>query len=85
MRKMLPTTRLSKKIILDMLRLLKERTCMNVRPPGSIIVLDSLLPEIRDLGVYVQAFADDVVLMFSGQSASVLEAEANRALAYVKD
>ncbi|GBP80052.1 RNA-directed DNA polymerase from mobile element jockey [Eumeta japonica] len=38
-------------------------------------------PRTRDPGVYVQAFADDVVLMFSGQSASVLEAEANRALA----
>ncbi|GBP90788.1 Putative 115 kDa protein in type-1 retrotransposable element R1DM [Eumeta japonica] len=47
------------------------------------LVLDSLLQELGDLGVYVQAFADDVVLMFSGQSASVLEAEANRALAHV--
>ncbi|GBP88699.1 Putative 115 kDa protein in type-1 retrotransposable element R1DM [Eumeta japonica] len=49
------------------------------------LVLDSLLQELGDLGVYVQAFADDVVLMFSGQSASVLKAEANRALAHVKD
>ncbi|GBP16328.1 hypothetical protein EVAR_9923_1 [Eumeta japonica] len=33
------------------------------------LILDSLL-RTRELGVYVQAFADDVVLMFSGQSAS---------------
>ncbi|GBP39226.1 hypothetical protein EVAR_22630_1 [Eumeta japonica] len=38
----------------------------------------------RDLGVYVQAFADDVFLMFFGQS-TVLEAEANQVLAHVKD
>ncbi|GBP96371.1 Retrovirus-related Pol polyprotein from type-1 retrotransposable element R1 [Eumeta japonica] len=30
-------------------------------------------PRTRELGVYVQAFADDVVLMFSGQSASSIE------------
>ncbi|GBP30168.1 hypothetical protein EVAR_94476_1 [Eumeta japonica] len=39
--------------------------------------------ELGELGVYVQAFADDVVLMFSGQSASSIEEEANRALARV--
>ncbi|GBP24847.1 Putative 115 kDa protein in type-1 retrotransposable element R1DM [Eumeta japonica] len=49
------------------------------------LVLDSLLRELGDLGVYVQAFADDVDLMFSGQSASALEAETNRALAHVRD
>ncbi|GBP90791.1 Putative 115 kDa protein in type-1 retrotransposable element R1DM [Eumeta japonica] len=37
--------------------------------------------ELGELGVYVQAFADDVVLMFSGQSASSIEEEANHALA----
>ncbi|GBP78444.1 Putative 115 kDa protein in type-1 retrotransposable element R1DM [Eumeta japonica] len=41
-----------------------------------------LTPRTRELGVYVQAFADDVVLMFSGQSASSIE-EANHALARV--
>ncbi|GBP05733.1 Retrovirus-related Pol polyprotein from type-1 retrotransposable element R1 [Eumeta japonica] len=46
------------------------------------LILDSLLRELGELGVYVQAFADDVVLMFSGQSASSIE-EANRALARV--
>ncbi|GBP77958.1 hypothetical protein EVAR_83206_1 [Eumeta japonica] len=44
------------------------------------LILDSLL---RELDVYVQAFADNVVLMFSGQSASSIEEEANRALARV--
>ncbi|GBP97954.1 Putative 115 kDa protein in type-1 retrotransposable element R1DM [Eumeta japonica] len=43
------------------------------------LILDSLLRELGELGVYVQAFADDVVLMFSGQSASSIEEEANRA------
>ncbi|GBP98469.1 Putative 115 kDa protein in type-1 retrotransposable element R1DM [Eumeta japonica] len=47
------------------------------------LILDSLLRELGELGVYVQAFADDVVLMFSGQSASSIEEEANRALARV--
>ncbi|GBP96396.1 Retrovirus-related Pol polyprotein from type-1 retrotransposable element R1 2 [Eumeta japonica] len=47
------------------------------------LILDSLLRELGELGVYVQAFADDVVLMFSGQSASSIEEEANHALARV--
>ncbi|GBP24875.1 Putative 115 kDa protein in type-1 retrotransposable element R1DM [Eumeta japonica] len=47
------------------------------------LILDSLLRELGELGVYVQAFADDVVLMFSGQSASSIEEEANRDLACV--
>ncbi|GBP19506.1 hypothetical protein EVAR_102053_1 [Eumeta japonica] len=47
------------------------------------LILDSLLRELGELGVYVQAFADYVVLMFSGQSASSIEEEANRALARV--
>ncbi|GBP82536.1 Putative 115 kDa protein in type-1 retrotransposable element R1DM [Eumeta japonica] len=47
------------------------------------LILDSLLRELGELGVYVQAFADDVVLMFSGQTASSIEEEANHALARV--
>ncbi|GBP91972.1 Putative 115 kDa protein in type-1 retrotransposable element R1DM [Eumeta japonica] len=47
------------------------------------LILDSLLRELGELGVYVQAFADDVVLMFSGQSASSIEEETNHALARV--
>ncbi|GBP28046.1 Putative 115 kDa protein in type-1 retrotransposable element R1DM [Eumeta japonica] len=49
------------------------------------LVLNFLLQELEDLGVYVQAFADDLVLIFSGQSVSVLEGKANRALAHVKN
>ncbi|GBP17687.1 Retrovirus-related Pol polyprotein from type-1 retrotransposable element R1 2 [Eumeta japonica] len=49
------------------------------------LILDSLLPEFGELGVYVQAFADDVVLMFSGQSASSIEGDAKQALAHVHD
>ncbi|GBP10273.1 Putative 115 kDa protein in type-1 retrotransposable element R1DM [Eumeta japonica] len=56
-----------------------------VSPTFWNLVLDFLLQELGDLGVYVQTFADDVVLMFSGQSASALEVEVNRALAHVKD
>ncbi|GBP97547.1 Putative 115 kDa protein in type-1 retrotransposable element R1DM [Eumeta japonica] len=48
------------------------------------IILDSLLRELGVLGVYVQAFADDVVLMFSRQSASSIGEEANHALARVR-
>ncbi|GBP60537.1 Putative 115 kDa protein in type-1 retrotransposable element R1DM [Eumeta japonica] len=47
------------------------------------LILDSLLRELGELGVYVQAFADDVILMYSRQSASLIEEEANRALACV--
>ncbi|GBP34577.1 Retrovirus-related Pol polyprotein from type-1 retrotransposable element R1 [Eumeta japonica] len=47
------------------------------------LILDSLLRGFRELGIYVLAFADDLVLMFSGQSASSIEEEANRALACV--
>ncbi|GBP49916.1 hypothetical protein EVAR_29529_1 [Eumeta japonica] len=43
--------------------------------------LDFLLRELGDLGVYMQVFADDVVFIFFGQLASVLEAETNWALA----
>ncbi|GBP24164.1 Putative 115 kDa protein in type-1 retrotransposable element R1DM [Eumeta japonica] len=45
------------------------------------LILDSLLQKLGELGVYVQAFADNVVLMFFGQSASSIEEKANHALA----
>ncbi|GBP90798.1 Putative 115 kDa protein in type-1 retrotransposable element R1DM [Eumeta japonica] len=58
--------------------------------PGSIagstfwnLILNSVRREFGELGVYVQAFAD-VVLKFSGQSASSIEEEANRTLARVQ-
>ncbi|GBP73206.1 hypothetical protein EVAR_54940_1 [Eumeta japonica] len=47
-------------------------------------VLEFLLQELGDLGVYVQAFMENVVLMFSEQATSVVEVEANRALAHMK-
>ncbi|GBP73195.1 Retrovirus-related Pol polyprotein from type-1 retrotransposable element R1 [Eumeta japonica] len=47
------------------------------------LILNSLLQELGELGVYVQAFANDVFLMFSGQSISSIEEEANRTLACV--
>ncbi|GBP14607.1 Putative 115 kDa protein in type-1 retrotransposable element R1DM [Eumeta japonica] len=47
------------------------------------LILNSLLRELGELGVYVQAFTDDMVLMFFRQSASLIEEEANRALARV--
>ncbi|GBP74973.1 hypothetical protein EVAR_56264_1 [Eumeta japonica] len=34
---------------------------------------DSLLREVREFGVYMQVFADDVVPMFSGQSVSSVD------------
>ncbi|GBP15282.1 hypothetical protein EVAR_92276_1 [Eumeta japonica] len=49
------------------------------------LILDSLLRELRELDVYVQAVADDVIFMFSGQSASSIEEDANRAFAHVHD
>ncbi|GBP48764.1 Putative 115 kDa protein in type-1 retrotransposable element R1DM [Eumeta japonica] len=50
----------------------------------SNLILDSLHRELVEHGVYAQAFADDVVrVMFSGQSASSIEEEANHALARV--
>ncbi|GBP95482.1 Retrovirus-related Pol polyprotein from type-1 retrotransposable element R1 [Eumeta japonica] len=47
------------------------------------LILDFLLRELGELGVYVQAFADDVVLMFSGTSVLSIEKKANRALTRV--
>ncbi|GBP24118.1 Probable RNA-directed DNA polymerase from transposon BS [Eumeta japonica] len=47
------------------------------------LILDFLLGELGELGVYVQAFADDVVLTFSGQSPSSIEEETNHALGRV--
>ncbi|GBP64906.1 hypothetical protein EVAR_49199_1 [Eumeta japonica] len=45
-------------------------------------ILDSLLRVLEELDLYIQAFADDVVLMFSGQSDSLVEKDINRALAH---
>lgn len=49
------------------------------------LLLDPLLDDLVAQGVYVQAFADDVVLIFSGQSVSKIEEIANQTLAYVHE
>ncbi|GBP94033.1 Putative 115 kDa protein in type-1 retrotransposable element R1DM [Eumeta japonica] len=48
-------------------------------------ILDSLLRKLREFYVYAQAFVNDVVLMSSGQSTQVLEAEVDRALICVSN
>ncbi|GBP26663.1 Retrovirus-related Pol polyprotein from type-1 retrotransposable element R1 [Eumeta japonica] len=63
-----------------------SKGCMQSSTAGPTfwnLILDSLLRELRKLGIYVQAFADEVFLMFSDQSASSIEKEVNRALARV--
>ncbi|CAH2207649.1 jg24927, partial [Pararge aegeria aegeria] len=49
------------------------------------LLLDSLLVKLADDGVYCQAFADDVVLLFSGHEIESLENKANTILAGVVD
>ncbi|KAL0811463.1 hypothetical protein ABMA28_009863 [Loxostege sticticalis] len=49
------------------------------------LLLDPLLQELERRGHYVQAFADDVVLMFDGNTALDIEREANTALSYIED
>ncbi|CAK1593615.1 unnamed protein product [Parnassius mnemosyne] len=44
------------------------------------VILDSLLHQLTYEGVYCQAFADDVVLVFSGHSTSAVEQQANDTL-----
>ncbi|GBP16853.1 hypothetical protein EVAR_13233_1 [Eumeta japonica] len=47
------------------------------------LILDSLLRELGELSVYVQAFVNDVIFICSGESASSREEDANRALTHV--
>ncbi|GBP52410.1 hypothetical protein EVAR_4693_1 [Eumeta japonica] len=47
------------------------------------LILDPLLREHKQFGKYVQAVANDMVLIFSGQSVISVEEEAQRALAHV--
>ncbi|KAJ2937353.1 hypothetical protein O0L34_g19237 [Tuta absoluta] len=46
------------------------------------VLLDPLLNDLEERGVYCQAFADDIVLVFSGNSTPIVEAQADRTLAY---
>ncbi|XP_049869337.1 uncharacterized protein LOC126369089 [Pectinophora gossypiella] len=48
------------------------------------LLLDPLLNELESRGVYCQAFADDVVLVFSGHSVSALQEQANDTLEHVQ-
>lgn len=41
---------------------------------------DTLLRELKERGVYLQAFADDVLLVFHGGTAAEIERQANAAL-----
>ncbi|KAL0858264.1 hypothetical protein ABMA27_012168 [Loxostege sticticalis] len=47
------------------------------------LLLDPLLQELERRGCYVQAFADDVILLFDGDTALDVETEANAALLFV--
>lgn len=49
------------------------------------ILLDPLLDELEAKGVYCQAFADDVVLIFSGHKIDKIQDNANLALAHVHE
>lgn len=49
------------------------------------LLLDPLLKGLTSKGHYCQAFADDVVLIFSGDAASEVQDLANAALAHVQD
>ncbi|XP_046977642.1 uncharacterized protein LOC124543462 [Vanessa cardui] len=49
------------------------------------LILDSLLHEMATKGVYCQAFADDVVLVFSNHHTSQLQATAESTLAAVQE
>ncbi|XP_045536678.1 uncharacterized protein LOC123721595 [Papilio machaon] len=48
------------------------------------LLLNPLLVELDSAGTHCQAFADDVVLMFSGESSSEIQTRANAALALVQ-
>ncbi|KAL0852638.1 hypothetical protein ABMA27_016898 [Loxostege sticticalis] len=47
------------------------------------LLLDPLLQELEKRGHYVQAFADDVIMVFDGETALEIETEANAALLFV--
>ncbi|KPJ08991.1 Retrovirus-related Pol polyprotein from type-1 retrotransposable element R1 [Papilio machaon] len=48
------------------------------------LLLNPLLVELEDMGIHCQAFADDVVLMFSGDSSTEIQGGANAALDHVR-
>lgn len=48
------------------------------------LLLDPLLKELENRGTYCQAFADDIVLVFDGQTAEEIQGSANVALEHVR-
>ncbi|CAK1583201.1 unnamed protein product [Parnassius mnemosyne] len=64
---------------------LAEKRCSIGGPTFWNILLDPLLDGLEKRGVYCQAFADDVVLIFSGGTSSVIQDNANNILAYVHE
>lgn len=48
------------------------------------LLLDPLLRELDRRGVYCQAFADDIILVFDGETANI-QRRANEVLSYVRD
>ncbi|XP_075979228.1 uncharacterized protein LOC142978606 [Anticarsia gemmatalis] len=64
-----------------------EKGCVQGSIGGPILwnlLLDPLLKGLQEGGHYVQAFADDVVLLFEGDTGQEVERRANAALEYVR-
>ncbi|XP_045777032.1 uncharacterized protein LOC123875323 [Maniola jurtina] len=64
-----------------------EKGCVQGSIGGPILwnlLLDPLLRDLETSGAYVQAFADDVVLVFEGDTALEIERQANAALERVR-
>ncbi|KAJ2940791.1 hypothetical protein O0L34_g14908 [Tuta absoluta] len=65
-----------------------EKGCVQGSIGGPILwnlLLDPLLKGLEQRGDYVQAFADDVVLVFDGDTAQQIQGQANASLAYVRE
>lgn len=76
-----------RKIMVNYARATSQRETTKGCVQGSIggptfwnIILDPLLHKLEDEGVYCQAFADDVVLVFSGHTIGWMEESANSTL-----
>ncbi|CAH2105843.1 unnamed protein product [Euphydryas editha] len=81
-----------RRVIVNYARATSEKETTKGCVQGSIggptfwnLILDSLLRKISDMGVYCQAFADDVVLVFSSQKTSNLQTSAETTLAAVQE
>ncbi|CAH2091367.1 unnamed protein product [Euphydryas editha] len=81
-----------RRVIVNYARATSEKETTKGCVQGSIggptfwnLILDSLLRTINGMGVHCQAFADDVVLVFSSHKTSNLQASAETILAAVQD